>query len=273
MNSTRKPDTLATYEHYMPDSAAAVERMFHVTLVLCVGLFMGLGIYLKQIKQPVKSMDEEIGAIRAKFVITQPPKPVAVKKAPAVVKKSPVQEARPVEPTSQEPIDLTKNPVLAQKTDDIQKSSGGPVVRRVYGLRKVYARGIGAGGNMADAVVGKLGNTLNKDFDTLTATKIEAKGEIVSVTTVTSMPKMLKQVKPEMTEEMIKNKIEGVIKLRLLIDIDGKVKKAEALNDLGFGSAERAVAACYEMLFEPAMRGEEPVATIITISIRFVQLG
>ena len=59
----------------------------------------------------------------------------------------------------------------------------------------------------------------------------------------------------------------------VLIDVDGKVKDAIVLNDLGFGSAELARKACFDALFEPARRGAEAVAVWITIPIRFELLG
>ena len=122
--------------------------------------------------------------------------------------------------------------------------------------------------------MGKLGNTLEKEVDTVTATKEEIiKGEVVSTTTVTTAPRFKKRVKPEYTQEMLDNKMEGVIKVKVLVDVDGKIKKAIAFNDLGFGSKEIAVKACFKMLFEPAKRGDVPVAVWIIIPIKFVLLG
>jgi hypothetical protein len=54
------------------------------------------------------------------------------------------------------------------------------------------------------------------------------------------------------------------------VDIDGKVKKAIVLNDLGYGSKERVYDACLKLLFDPALRDNEPVAVWIAISFTFV---
>jgi TonB family protein len=145
-------------------------------------------------------------------------------------------------------------------------------VRRVYGLRRVFSVGIGAQGGIGDAVIGKLGNTLNKEVDTVTATRDDIKGKIVSITTITAAPKMLNVVKPEYTKEMIEAKVEGLVKAELLIDVDGKVKEVKLLNDLGYGSGERAREAFLQWTFEPAKRDGTPVAVWITYSIRFVLL-
>ena len=144
--------------------------------------------------------------------------------------------------------------------------------RRVYGLRRVYARGIGAGGSMSNAVIGKRGNTLDKEVDTLEAAEEELKGRLASAATVERAPRFRKRVRPEYTPEMLENRVQGTVRVRVLVDIDGKVKKAEALNDLGHGAADQAVRACRAMVFEPALRDDKPVAVWITIPIRFVLL-
>jgi outer membrane biosynthesis protein TonB len=273
MRTPPTKDRLRVYEH-TAEADSSAEPLFRIILLLCLSLSMAMGLYFKKIKPAPETIEQEIGRFKTRFVISQPVKKAPpVKKKTVVEKKVPVEQVKPAPATNEKPIDLTQNPVLGQKTDDIHPTTGQKPVRRVYGLRRVYSTGLGAGGSLSDAVVGKLGNTLAKEVDTLAASKAEIKGEIASVTTVTSMPRILKTVKPEYTPEMIKNGIEGVIRIKILIDIDGKVKKAQALNDLGFGAAERALDACYAMLFEPARRGEAPVATEIIVSIRFVLSG
>ena len=72
---------------------------------------------------------------------------------------------------------------------------------------------------------------------------------------------------------MLENSVEGIVKVKILIDIDGKVKKATVINDLGFGSAQMALDACYQSAFEPARRDTLPVAVWDIISIEFRLLG
>jgi outer membrane biosynthesis protein TonB len=142
-------------------------------------------------------------------------------------------------------------------------------VRRVYGLRKVYSTGIGAGGAASDAVIGKLGNTLATDIDTFTVTKEEVKGPVAPITAVQSFPKLKTSVTPEYTKEMIENKVQGVIRVNILVGDDGRVLKAIVLNDLGFGSKQKVLEACAKLLFEPSLLNNQPVATWITFSFRF----
>ena len=71
---------------------------------------------------------------------------------------------------------------------------------------------------------------------------------------------------------MIEAKVEGPVKAHLLIDIDGSVKEVRILNDLGFGTKERAIEAFLQWKFEPAKKNNQPVAVWIPFTIRFVLL-
>ena len=251
----------------IPPAPPSSGGRFGVIFTLTLAVFLGGGVYLKTVKPlPVKEFDEnKMEMIRTQFLIEetkkpQPPKPKT-------------QSGKKAEP--KEPVDLTKAPLLNQKADFTAPQTPEATrqtARPVYGLRRVFSMGFGAGGSVADAVIGKKGNTLNKDIDTLTPTPQDMKGQLVSITTVTTAPRLKHDVKPEYTKEMIAAKIEGVIKAELLVDIDGKVKEVKILNDLGFGTRDRAREAFLQWVFDPAMRDGKPVATWINYSIRFVLL-
>jgi periplasmic protein TonB len=257
--------SLRAYELHTTTNTSLVDRIYFVVVVVCLAFFMGSAAYLHTVKLLPEPIERTVEAIRARFVIEE--KPTVRKEEPKREKPRPVTEAKP--------IDLTEKPLLGQKEDVAAEAPkpGAQVARPVFGLRRVFATGLGAQGGMSDAVIGKLGNTLNKDFDTLTATPRDVKGQVVSVTTITSAPTIKKVVKPDYTREMVENKVEGVIRVKVLVDVDGRIKKAIPLNDLGFGTAALAVKVCTEMEFVPAKRGEEAVAVWIIIPIRFVLLG
>ncbi len=258
---------LKAYEVYITTGTPFLENLFKVIFLSVLALFIALGLFLNSIQPVPQEMSEKISKIKTQFLIKEEKKIVKVKKKPPEKK---VEKKKPKE----KPVDLAKETELQKKVDDIKKTVvKKKKVRRVYGLKKVYSKGLGSGGSLSEAVIGKLGNTLNKDVDTVTATKKDIKGEVVSATTVTSAPRFKKRVKPEYSQEMLQNRVEGTIKVKILVDIDGTVKKAIALNDLGFGSKELAVKACFAMLFEPAMRGKEPVTVWIIIPIKFILLG
>jgi len=260
MASLSNQERLRAYEIYLPSDASLAQRTFGIVLALTLLAFLALGMYLKTITPLEEEFFEQVTRLRAQFVMPEERRP---------------QEPPKPKPPAAKPVDLTKSPLLAQK-EDVQAEKPpqeAPRARPVYGLRRVFSTGLGSGGAMSDAVIGKLGNTINKDVDTVTATLHDLKGQVVSVTTITTAPTVRKVVKPEYTKEMLDNKVEGVVKVKVLVDVDGRVKKAIALNDLGFGAADGAVKACYQMEFAPAMRGTEAVAVWIIIPIRFVIIG
>jgi TonB family protein len=245
--------------------------VFGLTLVIVLGAFVGLGFFFHTIKALPEPIEKKIEEIKTRFIIEEKEKP---KPKPKPVEKKKPEPEKPEE----KPVDLTKKPELAQKLDDIPKEpppAEAPVApRRVYGLRRVYSVGIGAGGSMSDAVIGKLGNTTNINVDTLTATKKDLKGTLAPITAITTPPSPINasSIKPEYTKEMLDAKVEGVIRAELLIDVDGKVKDVRILNDLGYGTKESAEKAFRQWLFEPAKKGDMPVAVWISFSIRFVML-
>jgi protein TonB len=258
------------------DEASTIfDDLFPGILLIVAILITITAVNLKKINQKIvvhEPVVSSLPAMKAQFVIPEKkPVPVPVPKIEQVKK-----EVRQVV-EKKEVYDLTEKPLLAQKVDDIQENKqiqpDAKPVRKVYGLKKVYSQGFGAGGNLSDAVIGKIGNTINTVVDTFTATQEELKGQVVSTTTVTQAPRFKKVSKPEYTKEMIENRIEGVVKLKVLVDIDGKVKKATVISDIGFNSAQQALESTKEMEFIPAMRGEDAVAVWIIIPIKFVMLS
>lgn len=244
---------------------------FFLPLMLLSLLVFGAGgYYLRVNNPPPQTIIEQISeAQQTRFIIDEP-KPQPKEEKP----KPPPEEKKEV--VREDPVDLTEKPLLNQQKDEIVEESEPPPetkpVRRVYGLKKVYSMGIGASGSAADAIIGKRGNTLDTGIDTVTATDADFKGTPVSITTVTAQPRVKRQVKPEYTKEMLQNRVEGVVRVKVMVDIDGRVKRAIVLDDLGYGSKEKVAEACFRMLFEPAMRGEEPVSTWILIKFRFEML-
>lgn len=240
-------------------------------ILLIMFVIFGLfGYYLTTVKILPKPIEMMVRKIETSFEINAPKKKVEPIKPK-------VEKPKPIEPKV---IDLTKPVEMnAKETKIVEKPEEKPAPRQVYGVKQVYSKGLGAGGSMSDAVVGKLGNTTNKAFDDIKATKKDLKGngdikgEVVSTVTVTQAPAFKKRVQAEITPEIKASGITGVIKVKVLVDIDGLVKEAIVQNDLGFGTAESALKACLLMEFVPAMKGETPVAVWIIIPIKFEKIA
>ena len=257
-----------------PGDDEGIHDFFFPVMLLCIVLFGGIGVYMKTHNPPPVPIREQLSQIhRTRFIIEEK------RPEPLPEKKKPVQpEIKKTEPEKVvEPVDLTNKPLLKQEKDEIVETPPEQVikkkVRRVYGLKKVYSTGIGASGNAADAIIGKRGNTLDTEIDTITATQSDIKGVPVSVTRVTRMPRIKKAVKPSYTPEMLEKRIEGTVRAKILIDVDGKVKQVIVLDDLGYGSKQMVAEAWFKSLFDPAFIGDEPAPTWIIVKVRFEMLS
>jgi TonB family protein len=241
-----------------------VDRLFVLLLPVICLIFGVAGVHLSSVKHTSQDIVLADKGITTHFVMQTPEQ------------KKPTP-AKPITPKKDNtPVDLTKKPPEAtqkQQEEPQKPPETSTPVRKIYGLKKVYSVGLGSGGSMSSAVIGKLGNTLSTDVDTFKATDTELKGTVVSTATVTTPPKFKKIVKPEYSKEMLDNRAEGVVKVKVLVDIDGKVKKATVESDFGFDSAAQALKAVEQMLFEPALRGVEPVAVWIIVPVRFVLMS
>ena len=245
-------------------------KEFHVILIVILLFLFLLGFIAHDIKARNPKAFTSFRALKTSFTM---PKQKEKPKPPKVIKKKPKPKPKP-QKEPEKVYDLTKNPVLQAKVDvEAPKEPQKKKPKPIYGVKTVYSKGLGKGGSMEDAVVGKQGNTTNKAFDTTVATEKDLLGEVVAASTITQAPKFKKRVKPKITAEIKKSGVSGVVRVKVLVDIDGKVKKAIATNDLGFGTKEEAIKACLKMEFSPAYRKKEKVAVWIIIPIRFEKLG
>lgn len=91
----------------------------------------------------------------------------------------------------------------------------------------------------------------------------------VSSAPVDTTPKMLNRPRPVYTEEARHNKTEGTVKLRILIDTDGRVRKVKVIKELPDGLTEAAIRAASEMKFKPAFSNGRPVMYWMRVEVAF----
>ena len=77
---------------------------------------------------------------------------------------------------------------------------------------------------------------------------------------VDERPILLNRPHPLFTEEARKNKIQGVVRVRILVDVNGAVKEVVVMRGLPDGLNEQAIRAAYQMRFKPAMKNGQPVS-------------
>jgi TonB family protein len=86
---------------------------------------------------------------------------------------------------------------------------------------------------------------------------------------VDSKPVLLNAVRPNYTIEARRNRVEGVVILRMEIDVDGKVKIATVVRGLPDGLIYEAIAAAKKLKFKPAMKDGKPVPYSTRVEIAF----
>ena len=168
------------------------------------------------------------------------------------------------------PVDV---PVAALDTQPAGEPEAEPAaepaaVRRVYGVRRVYAQGLGAGAD-ASGLVTKQGNTLAGPPDTLTATAVDLQGRLAPLSTVDRAPEPVSRPQPVYSDAMREARAEGTVEAWLLIGPDGRVRDVNITADIGADSRDVTDAALRRFRFRPAERDGAPVAVWILHRVRF----
>lgn len=82
-------------------------------------------------------------------------------------------------------------------------------------------------------------------------------------------PVRLSGPQPVYTEAARKEGIEATVRLRAIIDEEGRVKSLEALQEASHGLTEAAMDAIREWRFQPATLEGEPVAVFYELTVNF----
>jgi TonB family protein len=88
-------------------------------------------------------------------------------------------------------------------------------------------------------------------------------------TSVDQKPVPLNLPRPNYTEEARKNKIQGVVRVKVLVGADGGVKQVRVTSGLPDGLNEEAIRSAYAIRFKPAMKGGQPVSYWVGVDIEF----
>ena len=88
-------------------------------------------------------------------------------------------------------------------------------------------------------------------------------------TQVDNRPIPLNPPRPNYTDRARNDRVQGVVRLRALIGVDGLVKDVRLISHLPDGLDEEATKAVRQMRFKPATKDGQPVAFWITLEIEF----
>jgi protein TonB len=82
-------------------------------------------------------------------------------------------------------------------------------------------------------------------------------------------PALLREVRPDYTEEARQRGVEGDVLMEIVVRRDGTVGEVRVLQGLGHGLESRAVQAVRQWRFEPARRHGQPVDVLVEVAMEF----
>jgi periplasmic protein TonB len=82
-------------------------------------------------------------------------------------------------------------------------------------------------------------------------------------------PSLLREVKPDYTEEARRRNTEGDVVLEIVVRSNGTVGEVRVLQGLGHGLDQRAIDAVRQWRFSPAKRLGRPVDVLVEVSVEF----
>ena len=77
------------------------------------------------------------------------------------------------------------------------------------------------------------------------------------------------KAEPEYTEEARKNGVEGVVRLRAVLNVSGQVTSISVIRPLPDGLTEKAISAARQIRFQPAQKDGRPVSQYVVIEYNF----
>jgi TonB family protein len=99
--------------------------------------------------------------------------------------------------------------------------------------------------------------------------KATAIDQAVAITDEITPPRLSEVASPDYTTEAKKKKIEGSVRLMIVVDKKGDVVDAKVVKGLGYGLDENAVIAVKEWKYKPAEKDGEPVTVKMEVSVDF----
>jgi protein TonB len=191
--------------------------------------------------------------------------PLPMRRPPPRVEPPPV--VRPVEPppVRPEPAPPVIAPVVAVAAD-AQDRAGVPWVAKTPPVME-DSRGPGAGGGTGSGQGTGLGSGDGAGIGPGSGGGTGG-GPYRPGAGITA-PAILREVKPDYTEEGRRRTVEGDVVLEIVVRSDGAVGSVKLLQGLGAGLDQRAVEAVRQWRFSPAKRYGTPVDVIVEVAMEF----
>ena len=214
----------------------------------------GGGGGLKQPLPPPRAERKGTAALRSPLPVRRPPPPV---EPPKIVRVS-----TPPPPIKSEPLPPVVAPVVAvaaDKQDRIgvpaetprEAESHGPGTGGGVGTGQGTGLGEGDGSGIGPGSGGGTGGGPYRPGSGITP------------------PSVVREVKPDYTEEGRRRSVEGDVVLEIVVRSDGTVGNVHMLQGLGAGLDQRAIDAVRQWRFSPARRQGVPVDVMVEVAVEF----
>jgi periplasmic protein TonB len=86
---------------------------------------------------------------------------------------------------------------------------------------------------------------------------------------VSTRPRVIAKPEPQYTEQARRDHITGTVMLRVVFSSAGEVTNIQAMQKLGGGLTEKAIAAARQIRFVPATRNGHPVSMYMQLEYNF----
>ena len=94
-------------------------------------------------------------------------------------------------------------------------------------------------------------------------------GGVHKAADVTTKAQLINKPEPGFTDAARDNNVNGIVKLRLMLADDGKVKHILVIKPVGYGLTERAIDAARRIKFKPAVKDGRPVSQWVMMEYNF----
>lgn len=205
---------------------------------------------------PPPAQRQGVAALRSPIPVRRPPPrveppPVVRKVDPPPVKPEPPPVVAPVVAVAADPRDRAGIPWTAAPAPPLETDSRGSGAGGGTGTGTGTGLGEGDGPGIGPGSGGGTGGGPYRPGSGITA------------------PAVLREVKPDYTEEGRRRNLEGDVVLEIVVRSDGSVGNVKLLQGLGSGLDQRATEAVRQWRFSPARRYGTPVDVIVEVAMEF----
>jgi periplasmic protein TonB len=206
---------------------------------------------------PPPAARKGVEALRSPIPVRRPPPrvvpPPIVRPEPPLVKAEPLPPVvAPVVTVAADPRDRAGIPwIPAKPAPPAETDSHGPGTGGGTGTGQGTGIGEGDGAGIGSGSGGGTGGGPYRPGSGITA------------------PAILREVKPDYTEEGRRRNLEGDVVLEIVVKSDGTVGNVKLLQGLGAGLDQRATDAVRQWRFSPARRYGTPVDVVVEVAMEF----